>query len=228
LVSGPAQEYFVNSLAEVVRFKLPEVVSNLAATMGWHPTEFWSVDAVGWRLEWPARWGPILIMAAVAFMQTWKARTFPSMLVAWGWTIFAYLTVGAVWFWPWYVSWLVIVAVLVGPGRLLNATQILCISSLALYGLYWQGDDLFRELAGWRPLLIMVPPLAYMIASALPAVRRVAAAPLAAPRSEAAVPVTVPVPLSPAPLWARPSTEGPPAWEQALLHGAEHRETATE
>jgi hypothetical protein len=209
LVSGPAQEYFVNSIGEFIRFKLAQLVSDLARVMGWQPADFWSMDAVGWRLDWPARWGPTLITAAVALTQTWRARTFSAMLIAWGWTIFAYLTVGAVWFWPWYVSWLVIVAVLAGPGRLLNATQILCVSSMALYGMYWQGDDLFRELAGWRPLFIMAPPLAYVIAAAWLSRRRAAPGPQrSASRTAPDMPLAVPVPISPQPLRARPWPEG--------------------
>ncbi|MFL5733390.1 MAG: hypothetical protein ACJ78Q_09320 [Chloroflexia bacterium] len=229
LISGPAQEYFVNSLADVLRWRVPEVIGDLAKMLGLQPQDFWSADAVGSRLEGPIRWGFTAITGAVALTQTWRARTFPGMLVAWGWTLFAYLTVGAVWFWPWYVSWLVIVAVLLGPGRLLSATQILCASSMALYGLYWQGGDEFvRDLMAWRPLVIMVPPLAYVIAAGLKAWRRSSVAPrIAASAPSPAVPVAVRVSLSPAPLRSRPSPEGTPGWDQAAFQGGEHQDGVT-
>jgi len=168
----------------------------------------------------------------VALMQSWKARTIPTMLVGCGWTILAYLTVGAVWFWPWYVSWLVIVALLVGPGRLLNATQILCASSMALYGMYWQGNDLFHELVGWRPLVIMAPPLAYVMATAwLARRRRALPSPHRAPlRAAPDMPIAVPVPLSPQPLMSRPSPDGPSMsgqWRPVRDQGHERQRGAT-
>jgi hypothetical protein len=204
LLSGPATEYFINSLGFVLRFRLPEGISSLAAAFDWQPAEFWRTQAVGWRLDWPARWGPLLITGAVAATQTWHARSFRGMLAAWGWTVFAYLTVGSVWFWPWYVSWLIVVAVLVGPGRLFKATVILSATSVALYGMYWTGNALFRELAGWRPLAIMLPPLVYVLASYWLARRRVAVVRTRTRAAKRGVHVpeparAVPVPLIPVP-----------------------------
>ncbi|HZI73883.1 MAG TPA: hypothetical protein VFD73_07605, partial [Gemmatimonadales bacterium] len=86
LVSGPAQEYFVNSLGETLRWKVPQVIADLAKALNGRPADFWSMDAIGARLEWPARWGATAITGAVALTQTWRARTLPAMLVGWGWT----------------------------------------------------------------------------------------------------------------------------------------------
>jgi hypothetical protein len=202
LVSGPAAEYFIDSLGAVVRFKLAEGISHLAGALGWQPTRFWSVDEVGWRLDWPARWGPLAITAAVAFTQTWDARTFPRMLSAWGWVLFAYLTIGSVWFWPWYVPWLIVPAVLLGPGRLFTATLILCASSMSLYAIYPKMAPPFQEVPGWTGLVIMCPPLLYVgISYWLEALRRKTKPeeqiePLAQPES---LPVSVPVPAYPEP-----------------------------
>lgn len=199
LSGGPPAEMFVNSLGFLLRFKLADGIANLAAAFGWQPESFWTADAVGWRLDWPARWGPLLITATVAFVQTWKARTFPAMVVAWGWSLFAYLTVGAVWFWPWYVSWLVVVVALVGPGRLFKATMILCFSSMTLYGTYWRANGEWEEAATWRPLLLMVPPLAYVLGSLWLSKRAAAkaAAPALPPVPARVRPTAVPVPLVP-------------------------------
>ncbi len=163
LTTGPFAEMFVNSFGYVIRFKLPEGVSQLAHALRWQPADMWTATAISDRLDWPARWGPMLIFLVIFGMQTWRARTFPRMVVAWGWIAFVYVTVGAVWFWPWYVSWLVVIAALVGPGRLFNATQILSLSSMVLYATYWRGDHTFVEWAGYRPLLMLGPPLIYAI-----------------------------------------------------------------
>jgi hypothetical protein len=136
----------------------------------------WTAGAIGGRLDWPARWGPLLIFLVFAFVKTWGARTFPRMLSAWGWVLFVYLTVGAVWFWPWYVIWLVPVAALVGPGRLFNATQVLCLTSMAMYAAMWRGNQSFLELADYKPLLVMGPPLVYAVVSWLLDARRAATA----------------------------------------------------
>ena len=175
ITSGPFTEQYVNSLGALIKYKLPEGMSALAAAFGWHPHSMWTVEAISSRLDWPARWGSMLIFTVFAVMQTWRARTFPRMLAAWGWVMFVYLTVGAVWFWPWYVVWLVPVAALAGPGRLLKSTYILCMSSMLLYAAAWRGTLEFKEWADYVPLLMIGPPLVYAVVSWLIEARRRAA-----------------------------------------------------
>jgi hypothetical protein len=204
LFTGPPVEMFVNSLGWLARYKLPELVAGIADSLGLQPTEFWTARAVGWRVEWPVRFGATAIAAAVALVVTWRARDFPRMMVAWGWVLFAYLTVGAVWFWPWYVSWLVAVVAVIGPGRLLNATIILSASSLLLYATYWRNSAFLVEALRWRDALIIVPPLAYVLGSSLLESRRHPAQvpdPVPARQDPATrpqpIPVAVPVPIIP-------------------------------
>ena len=165
MAEGPPTRMFIHSLGAIIRFKLPEGVSYIAGALGMQPSRFWSVEQVGWRLDWPARWGMLMITGAVAIYQTWRARTFPGAISAWGWLLFTYLTIGSVWFWPWYVAWLLVPVALLGPGRLWNATQILCASSLALYAVFPDRAAPFDMLAGWTGLVVMAPPLLYLLGS---------------------------------------------------------------
>lgn len=165
MADGPPTRMFIHSLGAIIRFKLPEGVSQIAGALGWQPSRFWSVEQVGWRLDWPARWGMLMITGAVAVYQTWRARTFPGTMSGWGWLLFTYLTIGSVWFWPWYIAWLLVPVALLGPGRLWNATQILCASSMALYSIFPDRASPFDMLAGWTGLVVMAPPLLYVLGS---------------------------------------------------------------
>lgn len=165
MADGPPTRMFIHSLGAIIRFRLPEGVSQIAGALGMQPSRFWSVEQVGWRLDWPARWGMLMITGAVAIYQTWRARTFPGTISAWGWLLFVYLTVGSVWFWPWYVAWMLVPVALLGPGRLWNATQILCASSLVLYAIFPIIAPPFDQISGWSGLVVMAPPLLYVLGS---------------------------------------------------------------
>lgn len=165
LSGGPAANWYVNSIGAAIRMRLPEVISDVAWQQHLRPLYFWTENQVGLRLDWPARWGLLLISATVAALATWRARTFPAMLWGWGWALFAYLTIGSMWFWPWYVSWALVPVALLGPGRLWNAIQILCLTSLSLYAIVPRSQSVFKPLDGLAGLLIAVPPLAYVLGS---------------------------------------------------------------
>jgi hypothetical protein len=164
---GPAARYFIHSLGAVLRFRLPEGTASVAAHFGLQPPGSWTVDEIGRRLEWPARWGPLIITYAVFVFQTLYARSFPRMVVAWCWVLFTFLTVGAGWFWPWYVSWLIGPAILIGPGRILNAAHILAFSSLSLYAIHPIVARPFDKLPDWSGLWVAGPPLIFVAVSYL-------------------------------------------------------------
>jgi hypothetical protein len=165
ITGGPATSWYVNSIGSVIRFKVPDFISQLAWDGRWRPYAFWTPDAIGWRLDWPVRWGLLAITATVALLQTWKARTFPTMVNAWGWTLFAYLTLGSVWYWPWYASWLLVPVALLGPGRLFKATLILCATGLAYYAIVPRPGSVFHFMDGWTGALIGLPPLLFVLGS---------------------------------------------------------------
>ncbi|MBF6614581.1 MAG: hypothetical protein IVW55_15825 [Chloroflexi bacterium] len=162
LFTGPAVERYTNSLGDQILYTASKAASGFAALLDWQPAGSWTIDAIMRKLDWPVRFGAVLIVAAVAITQSWKARTFNAMVVAWGWLLFAYLTVGSVWFWPWYVSWLVPVIALLGPGTLFNASLILSISSMLLYATYWRSNSAITELETGRSIIMEGTPLLYL------------------------------------------------------------------
>ena len=164
LTGGPAASFFIHSLGSILRFRLPEGMSGIAAYFGLEPAGSWSVEEIGRRLDWPARWGPVAITYTVFVFQTLFARTFPRMVVAWCWVLLTYLLVGAVWFWPWYVAWLIVPAALIGPGRILTATHIISITSLSLYAIAPVVARPLDKLADWTGVWVAGPPLLYLAA----------------------------------------------------------------
>jgi len=164
----PGTSGFNHSIGKILVFKLTEGISNVASWLNWQPAQAWELNSLRATFDPYVRWGLLLIVAAISIAATWRARTFARALPAWVLVVFAYLTVGALWFWPWYVSWLVAPAVLVGPGRLWNATLILCASSLTLYALFPVAAEPLAPLVSWTGLIIMLPPIAYMLFSKRP------------------------------------------------------------
>lgn len=163
LAGGPAMNLFTNSLASLVRYKGAEGLHNLAVAQGWHSLAGLSVNDIRTLLEAPLRWVVLPITVAVILWQMWRARSFERMLNALGWVLFAYLTVGAVWFWPWYVSWLLVPVALLRGGRLVRAAQLLAATSLTIYALYPLLAPPFAEVVFYRALFAILPPLVYAV-----------------------------------------------------------------
>lgn len=64
---------------------------------------------------------------------TWRSRDTTSWLYATFWILFAYLILATPWFWPWYVTWLISLAVLLGGRQATAATLTFSASVLVLY-----------------------------------------------------------------------------------------------
>ena len=167
LLGGPASNRFINSLASMLRFQGGEWLHALATANGWEAVSRQSVDAMRYFLEWPLRLLTLSVTVPIAVVATWRGRTFPRMVEGWGWMLFVYLTVGAVWFWPWYVTWLLPIAGLAYHGRLSKAIQLLCATSLILYAVYPLILPPFEQVPFYRSLIIIAPPLAYIAFSGL-------------------------------------------------------------
>ncbi|HEY0071879.1 MAG TPA: hypothetical protein VGE04_18110 [Chloroflexia bacterium] len=163
LAGGPPATRMVNSLSDVLKNMGAEGLSAFAHAQHWHPFLFWEPDAIASRVDWPLRWGPLMIATAWAVLRTWGARTFPQMVRAWGWLLLVYLTVASVWYWPWYASWLLVPVALLGTGRLMRASLMLTGSSMALYAIFPVVSAPFSELPRWGGLVIMAPPLVYLL-----------------------------------------------------------------
>lgn len=89
-----------------------------------------------------------------------------TLLTAWGWTLFAYVCLASVWFWPWYGIWVLALAAL-APGTslvraavLLSATAMLITIGRAAYFAVGTSSE-------WFLLPTFLPPLAYATLSYL-------------------------------------------------------------
>lgn len=167
LLEGPASQLFTNSLAAMLRYQGAEWLSALATANGWEGLAGQSVDAIRHLLEWPLRLLTSSVTVLVAVAVTWQGRTFPRMVVGWGWMLLVYLTVGAVWFWPWYVTWLLPIAGIARHQRLFRAIQLLSATSLVLYAVYPLMLSPFEQVPYYRSLIIIAPALAYLALSSL-------------------------------------------------------------
>ncbi|MEA2573902.1 MAG: alpha,6-mannosyltransferase [Chloroflexia bacterium] len=162
LYQDPTAQFFVHSFGTMVNRKLPDLLAAIRNILGVGGETTESRAALEAFSGTVARWVPLLIAAFVAVWQTWPARDVRHMLRAWGWTIFVLLTVGLAWFWPWYVAWLLVPALLSRDRRLVNATIILCFTSLTIYLVgvplrtYWPDARL------WTALWVMGLPLLYV------------------------------------------------------------------
>ena len=88
---------------------------------------------------------------------------FKSLLRNWGWSLVAYLLIGALWFWPWYVTWVAPLAALRGPGRLRTTVVLYSIGGMILYGLYPLLAPPFGDLEGYAPLICFGPVALYLL-----------------------------------------------------------------
>jgi hypothetical protein len=165
LADGPAATRLINSLGQFVYLKLPEGVQHMRAELGLPLMNQADAAQFSAGLTEPIRWAALLITAGIAGVFTWRARNLPGMIHAWGWGGFVYLTVGAVWFWPWYASWLLVPVALLGWGRLMIATQILCATSLSLYAIYPDVPEHLKDLPTWRALITVSPAVTYSLAT---------------------------------------------------------------
>ncbi|HEX8220621.1 MAG TPA: hypothetical protein VF914_15620 [Chloroflexia bacterium] len=158
LYEDPTAQFFVHSFGTIANRKLPELLSAMGfASDGVHTRE--SLEALAAAF---ARWVPLAITAIVAVWQTWPARDVQRMLRAWGWTIFVLLTVGLAWFWPWYVAWLLVPALLSNDKRLVNASILLSFTSLTIYLVGVPLRSIRPDVRLWTALWVMGLPLLYI------------------------------------------------------------------
>jgi hypothetical protein len=148
----PSTLYSLGWLTGTASLEREAIISNLYTTL--HPWVRWTQQAVA----------AVLLIAL--FWRTWKVsnKSVMPILEGWGWALLVYLTVGTLWFWPWYVSWLFVPLALVGFGRLWTAGQILALSSMSIYAVFPPPAGL----AGWEKytgLIVVVPVALYLLVS---------------------------------------------------------------
>lgn len=109
-------------------------------------------------LERVLRFGLNAMLVLVVLDRARRVRDTDTMLLGWGWSLFAYVAAAALWFWPWYLVWFLGVAALTGWDRLGKTAAILGVSGAMVY---------FAGLFGpWgqhaRALFAFVPPYGFM------------------------------------------------------------------
>ena len=78
-------------------------------------------------------WGPFALWGIIALMLSLKVRDTEGLLRSWGWILITYMVIGAVWFQPWYTTWLVTILVLLPPARLRKAGLLLAYGCTIAY-----------------------------------------------------------------------------------------------
>lgn len=122
LVRSSAASQYQNSLLEVVYLGLRRLLM-----LALSPEQ--SGELAGQLVMNAGRIAFVVILLVL----TWRVRDTAGWLRATFWILLAYLVVGTAWFWPWYVTWLVGLAPLVGGRRATAATLTFSASVLVLY-----------------------------------------------------------------------------------------------
>lgn len=168
LVSGPANREYLHTLPAAIWWNAPEPLANLFS--GGENRELFMESARRF-LGANVRLVFLGLLGVVALLATWKARTFDKAVTAWGWVAIAAIMAQG-WFWPWYVSWAIVPAVFSASKRLRNATLIFIVSALLHYIEEQILAPHFKLFLDWSGVLIMAPPLVYLLVSWLADVRR--------------------------------------------------------
>ena len=103
-------------------------------------------------------------LGLLAFALIWlrllrRVRDVESMLAGWAWALFAYVVVASGWFWPWYVTWVVVFVALLPWTDLTVAALLLAGGVLILYGFQPLYD---APVYGLRAYLAFGPAIGYL------------------------------------------------------------------
>lgn len=106
------------------------------------------------------RTGALLLLGLACLVGAAVTRTFRHALLAGAWIFFVYCSIGAVWFWPWYVTWFVALAALL-DWQVTGRTAVLFSLLVPLTYMFYPNlpDPVWWQ--RYRAVLIFVPPLLY-------------------------------------------------------------------
>jgi len=162
IAGDPSQRRALHSLGEVIGNALFGLYVDL-------PGFFLSASRL--PLHAALRNVALLIPAAVFALGLWWARDLRRTVGLAAWGFFAFCTVGAVWFWPWYVTLLVALAAVSLHPAVAGPAVLLSLLAPLIYVVHaWVGEaGLLRPLPSWahryKPLVIFLPPLAWAAAA---------------------------------------------------------------
>ena len=164
LNSSPFSVYFISTFAENIRRHLPSFVSNIAPFFGVQDAGPQYTEQVRLAVEPILRTVLLLLSGLAAILLTWRARTVERVVATWGWVVFAVI-LGQIWYMPWYTAWMVVPAALSTSTRLRNTALIFSVTALLHYlneSILIFHFGIFYDLSG---VLIMGPPLLYLLGS---------------------------------------------------------------
>lgn len=138
LLDATAMSRYDNSLLQLVYWGARSLLARVL------PDEA-SAQIAGQGVKLVGRLAFLLIWLAL----TWRTRDTESWLRAAFWILFGYLVLATPWFWPWYVTWLVALAPLVGGRRATAATFTFSVSVLIIYVMW--GNTLPFDRASLYP-----------------------------------------------------------------------------
>ena len=106
------------------------------------------------------RLGALVILGAACLVGAAITRNMRMALLAGAWIFFVYCAIGAVWFWPWYVTWLVALAALL-DWRVTGRTTVLFSLLVPLTYIFFPSlpDPVWWQ--RYRALMIFLPPLLF-------------------------------------------------------------------
>ena len=146
LLNSPPAQQLDNSLMDMVSWPLASLVGALGVT---EP-----------RLHVTST---LKVLGALGFAAVWcwqLVRRAPhDYLTAWTWALLGYLVLASGWFWPWYVTWPLIVIALRPLDRLTYAVVLLAASVLTIYSFL---PLLSTPIYGYRSVLAFGPALGYL------------------------------------------------------------------
>jgi hypothetical protein len=106
------------------------------------------------------RTGALAILGLSCLIAVALSRNFTAALAAGAWIFFMYCTIGAVWFWPWYVTWFVALAALLDWRVTGRAALLLSLLVPLIYIFYpTLPDPIWWQY--YRAVMIFVPPLLF-------------------------------------------------------------------
>ncbi len=106
IAASPPAQQLDNSLLEVAQWPLRALLGVFGVSAG----------AAASFVQTGLKIAGVLVFAAVWLRQFRRATSLEGMLLAWGWTLFAYVTAASGWFWPWYATWGVALVALLPEG----------------------------------------------------------------------------------------------------------------
>jgi len=139
LLDSSAASKYDNSLLQLVYLSLRGVFSAILPAGDSHDIANILV-LTGGRIAFLLVWA----------LLTWRSRDLTSWLRGSFWILFTYLMLATPWFWPWYVTWLVGLAPIVGGRRSTAATLTFSASVLVLYVMW--GNQLPFDRGSVLPL----------------------------------------------------------------------------